>query len=55
MAFLPLLLHVVLRQALCMAIIIVSLIFLLVLNILALAGRTPDTRRDVSPHGEFTL
>lgn len=55
MAFLPLLLHVLLRQALCMAIIIVSLIVLVTLNVLALTGRTPDTRRDVSPHGEFTL
>jgi len=38
-----------------MAIIVITLLVLLVLNVLALAGRTPDTRHDVSPHGDFTL
>ncbi|AKD97988.1 hypothetical protein BS297_21470 [Rhodococcus erythropolis] len=55
LAFLPLLPRGTFRQAGHMAIIVVSLLVLLVLNVLALAGRTPDTRHDVSPHGDFTL
>lgn len=38
-----------------MATLVVFLVVLLVLDVLVLAGRTPDTHREITQHGDYQV
>ncbi|MGC0364312.1 uncharacterized protein YhhL (DUF1145 family) [Rhodococcus sp. 27YEA15] len=55
LAFLPLLFGLPRQHDRIMDIIVLVIVVVLALDVAVLIGRTPDSRRDGSSHGEFTL